>query len=685
MGGGHGVRVVGVDAGGTFTDTVVIDERGQIAVGKALSTPEAPERGVIASLRAAATSVDLDLGALLTGTAALAHGTTVGLNALLTGAGARVGLVTTAGFESTLPMARANKLHGLSSDDLRVPSCWVKPPLLVPRRRIVGVRERIDRDGGVITPPDDADIDTAVARLLDDGVDSVAVTLLWSPVNPAHERRVAERIHAVAPHVHVSISSDLAARVGEYERTTTTVIDAYVAPLMSHYLERLDEALRAEGFAGQLLMMRMGGGVQSLELARRQPVTTLQSGPIGGVGAARELVRDTPDVVTADVGGTSFDVGLVIGGQVQFAARPTISRLPLAMPVVDVTSIGVGGGSIAWVDEALGVLRVGPRSAGADPGPACYGRGGTEPTLTDAAVVLGYVAHLGGRFTLDATAARNVIEPLATRLGLSIAEVADGIVTVAAEQMRQLVRRVVVERGYDPGDFVLCAFGGAGGQYVARYARELGVAGVVIPRLAPEFSALGAATGDLRTSAERDLAPGSPEDRVAAAADLLDELERTARAQSGLPGEMEVERTVALRYFRQTTRIDVPLTTPTLTLDALPALRDEFHRRYEAVVGPGTSRPDTPLELVAARVQVSAGGRPAGRLATSGTNAMLGQRPIIFDGAARDVPVYDWDTLAAGWRTAGPTVVESPRTAVVVPPGAAVRADDDANLWLEWT
>jgi len=683
------VQVIGVDAGGTFTDTVVIAGDGSVAVGKALSVPAAPERGVIDSLRAAADARGESLADLLGATDSLAHGTTVGLNALLTGNGAKVGLLTTAGFESTLPMARANKVHGLSSEQLRIPSQWAKPNLLVPRQRIVGLPERIDRDGNVLTALHADDVDAAAQRLLDAGATSFAVALLWSPANPTHEQLVAERLRAIAPGHHVSVSSELAPRIGEYERTTTVAVDAFVAPLVADYLGRLQTSLAAEGFTGQLLIMRMGGGVQSVDTARRMPVTTLQSGPIGGVIAAQQMgVRyGHRNVVTSDVGGTSFDVGLVINGEVQFARQPRVERQPLAVPVVDVTSIGIGGGSIAWIDEALGVLRVGPQSAGADPGPACYGRGGVQPTLTDAAVALGHVARLGSQFELDIDAARRAVDSVAEPLGLTTIAAAEGIVAIAAEQMRQLIRRSVLERGHDPADFVLSAFGGAGAQYVARYAAELGVADVVVPRLAAEFSAFGAATCELRSSAERDVPPGPPEERIEALNALFAELVVLARQQLGSAAvdahDHVTKRTVAMRYFRQTTRIELPVGLEPLKSGDLPALRDEFHLRYEAVVGPGTSRPETPVEVVAAAVHVSGGALAAAPHGEFGSgNPTIITRRAVFDGTEQDTPVFDWETLPAGWTTSGPAIVESPRTTFVLPPGHSARIDDDGNIWM---
>src|SRR6185437_4786965 len=425
------MQLIGVDAGGTFTDTVVAAADGRLGVGKALSTPGHLEDGVLASVAAAATDLGTTVADLLAGTDVFAHGTTAGLNALLTGTGGRVGLLTTAGFESTLAIAKANKVLGLTEDDLERPTRWDKPPLLVPRRRTRGVGGRIDATGAELEPIDLAGARAAVDDLAAAGVDSVAISLLWSVANPVHEEALAEVVAGRLPGVHLSVSNRLVPRIGEYERTSTVVVDAYVGPLVADYLRRLEDRLTEAGFSGLFAVMRMGGGVLPGVLARRMPVHTLHSGPVGGVGGAAKAgaALGQPNVITTDVGGTSFDVGLVVDGQVLYSPRPMIERQALAIPVVDVTSIGTGGGSIAWFDPALGVLRVGPDSAGAAPGPACYGRGGTRPTVTDAAAVLGYVHRLGASLVLDRDAARRAISTgVAEPLGLSVEEAADGVV-----------------------------------------------------------------------------------------------------------------------------------------------------------------------------------------------------------------------------------------------------------------
>jgi N-methylhydantoinase A len=681
------MQIIGVDTGGTFTDTVVTSQRGTVALGKALSTPHAVEVGVLDSLRDAAASSGQSLRDLLHATSVLAHGTTVGLNALLTRRGANVGLITTAGFESTFAIAKANKILGLDERDLRTPVRWDKPSTIVARRCVAGVRERIDRYGDVVEPLVEADVPAAVDRLRALGVDSIAVCLLWSVANPAHEYRVADLVRAHTPEVRVAVSCELAPRLGEYERMSTAALDAYVGPLMAGYLDRLDAQLRAEGFAGELLVMRMDGSVQPAALVGRAPVAALQSGPVAGVAAARLLGARLghADVITADVGGTSFDVGLVVDGEVRHLPRPMIDRHPVALPVVDVTSIGTGGGSIVSLDERLGSLRVGPDSAGADPGPACYARGGTRPTVTDAAAVLGYVTHLSGDLALDVDAARRALaDAIATPLGLSVEEAAEGVVTVACEQMHDLVRRMTVQRGHDPRRFALYVFGGAGPQYAGRFARDLGVATVVVPALASELSAFGAAASELRVSVSRDLPPTPLGDAVDAVNALLHELERTARTQ--LRGDdLVVRRAVGVRYLRQLNLVDVPVDGDAISTTSVPALVADFRGRYERLVGTGTSNAEAPVEVVRVTVSLASPSpdvRPAHPPAGACVAGPSSSRRAWFGGRWRDCPVHAWAALAPGAVVPGPAFIESAQTTVVVPDDLCAEIDDLGNVHL---
>ncbi|WP_269932993.1 hydantoinase/oxoprolinase family protein [Aminobacter sp. HY435] len=684
------MQIVGIDTGGTFTDTVILTADGRTGVGKALTTHGCLMDGVLASLTVAARTLGKSLRDVLATTDVLSHGTTVGLNALLTGAGAKVGLLVTAGFESTLPMARSNKVHGLPDEDSINALKWRKPDLLVSRRRIVGVRERIDVDGNIVIPLDEDQARQAIGKLVALGVEAIGIALMWSPVNGSHERRLAELVAEEAPGLHVTLSGDLAPRIGEYERTATVAMNAYIAPLVGNYLTSLEAALCEQGFDGLFLIVTMGGGVRRARSLRDAPVHLLQSGPVGGIMAAQQVGARLghADVLATDVGGTSFDVGLVIGGTLPSASRPRIDRHSLAVPVIDLASIGTGGGSIAYVDSELGVLRVGPQSAGSTPGPACYGRGGTQPTVTDAAVVLGYLDRLGGALSLDGQAARAAMVPLAERLGLAIEATAEGILKVANAQMADLVRRASVQRGHDPRNFVLYAYGGAAPQHVGRYAADIGVKGIVVPRLAPEFSAWGAASGDMRTSYELELPSRPLRDFLDMEIPAFGQLEQRARnefgglAGAGLNGAIDVKRKVGLKFSRQLHRIDIEVPGARLSRDDIVSAEAAFRARYEQIVGRGSAYADSAIELAAlvveARMPLEL---PAAAAAENrGQPRPVRHRRAWFSGDSHETPVFLWDALGTGAGIAGPAFVESEQTTAVIYPGQTATVDADGNL-----
>lgn len=677
--------LIGTDTGGTFTDTVIVAGDGSTWAGKALTTHGRLMNGVLDSIGRAAESMGLSRAELLRGATLLSHGTTVGLNALLTGSGARVGLLTTAGFEATLPIARSNKTHGLSDEELTDALRWRKPDLLVPRRRISGIVERIDAAGTVVVPLDEPAARAVIHDLLGQGIEALAIALLWSPVNPVHERRLADIAAEEAPGLPITLSSEVAPKIGEYERTVTAVLNAYVAPLVADYLQTLEAAIREEGFAGRFLVMTMGGGVRLASAIAQAPVHLLQSGPVGGVTAARGLGQRLghAQIIATDVGGTSFDVSLVVDGELPRAHRPRIERHGLAVPVIDIASIGTGGGSIAHVDEALGALRVGPESAGSIPGPACYGRGGTRPTLTDAAVVLGHVDRLGGAIALNKAAAREAVKTVADQLGLGVETAAEGIVAVACAQMADLVRRATVQRGHDPRRFMLYGYGGAAPQYVGRYAADLGVLGVVIPKLGPAFSAWGAVCSDLTVQRERDLPPRPFRLPLDDALAVLAELEQEALDEfSGMDGTPSVERRVGLRFTRQIHRIEVAIPPGPLDEAAIAAAEADFRTRYERIVGRGASGSASGIELVSvsAEARIPAPAQEAPRHADAGTSVTAGTRRAWFGGTECDVPVHALARLAPGRIVAGPAFLESEQTTVVVHPGMQIELSVDGDV-----
>ncbi len=656
------------DVGGTFTDLVAVAD-GTVHVEKVASTPDAPERAVTEGLDAVADRVPpAEVGYF-------AHGTTVATNAVLEGEFAETALVTTAGFRDVLEIGRQDRpdiydLHG------------EKPAPVVPRDRRYEVEERLDERGQVLVPLDE----DAVAALADDiEVDSVAVALLFAFENSAHERAVGDAL-ADAGVDSVSLSSDVLPEIREYERTLATALNAAIRPVMDAYLGRLAADLEEAGVDVPLRVMGSDGGVIDADVARERPVETLLSGPAAGVrGAAHVAGRlGREDLVTMDMGGTSCDVALVTGGDPLVSTDVEVGDYPVAVPTVDVHTVGSGGGSIARLDDG-GALRVGPESAGADPGPVCYGRGGTEPTVTDAHAVLGridptaFVGDVGG--AADAT--RAAFDDLGDRLGVDAREAAGGVLRVANATTARALRVVSVERGYDPREFALVAFGGAGPLHAADVAADVGVPEVLVPRAAGVLSAVGLLVSDVTHEAARsmvrpwaDLEPADLEAQFRAF-----EREGADRTPPDLP--VEHDRFLDGRYDGQSFDLPVPAPAP-LDEAALDAVADRFHERHRERYG--HAAPDEPLELVAVRVRTRGVVEPPTLAppAASGDvdDAIRETRTVRFD-ADRETPIYDRTRLPTGADVDGPAVVEGPDTTAVVRPDDALTVADDGTLRIE--
>ncbi|NUT55239.1 MAG: hydantoinase/oxoprolinase family protein, partial [Thermoleophilia bacterium] len=459
---------IGVDVGGTFTDCVCITPAGEPITAKVPTTPSDPSDGVVEGVAALAAKVGLPVGEFLAQTHRFVHGTTVGTNALVERRGTDTAILTSRGHEDTLVVGKVyQKRAGLSEREMvHMSHLDLADPPLVERERVWGVAERVDYKGSVVCPLQEDEVRRAGEEIVAAGIRSVAVCFLWSFLAPDHERRAAEILREVDPDLFVVCSHAVAPVLGEYERLVTTVLSAYLGPPIDAYLRRLEDRLREDGFGHSLLVMQASGGLAPASEARLNPVTVLDSGPVGGILGAVYLggVAERERLICTDVGGTTFDVGLVDGGRAIVENAPIVDKYQFRTTKVQVTSIGSGGGSVAWVDET-GVLKVGPRSAGADPGPACYGRGGTEATVTDADLVLGYLdpdAFLGGEMQLDRAAAEAALDRVAEQLGVTRMEAADGIRRILDSQMADLVRRTTIERGYDPREFTLLAYGGMG-------------------------------------------------------------------------------------------------------------------------------------------------------------------------------------------------------------------------------
>ena len=695
---------VATDVGGTFVDTVVVRDDGELFLGKA----SAPEGAMLASVGSAAVQANTTADDILSRARLFVNGTTVATNAMIERSGSVVGLLTTAGFEDTLIIGRVKaRTAGLDEFEITNYQKATRPEPLAPVILCRGVKERIDYSGRVLLELDDDDVIRRLEELVESGAQTIAVSLLWSFRNPVHEQRIRELIAERYPDMYVTLSSRLVPVIREYERTNTTVVNSYLGPVVSRYVDGLQATIRDAGYDRQLLVMQSIGGLAAASDLVNTPVTALQSGPVGGIVAAEKLGQDLGErnLITADMGGTSFDVGLVVDGVPQTHASTVVERNILFVPTVDVASIGAGGGSLAWLDE-LNALHVGPRSAGADPGPACYGLGGTAPTVTDADVVLGYISpdyFAGGAMELHPELAAEAIQKeIAGPLGMSVEEAAEGIYRIVNAHMAHLIRKVSVERGFDPRDFVLVNFGGCGPTHCTGYGPEIGTRSLIVPRAASVFSAYGIAQSDIRTYVAGSIAPMTyispegelPEPAIADINHLFDAMSREAGEaleRQDLGGDVRIRevRNLEMRYKGQTNELTIPLESEgPLTKDAVAWLVKEFVARYEMLYGRGSSSSLSPVELMSARLDVIA--EPPVRFAAlpeeeEGPDPSAGQvdeRPIYwseFDGYA-PTPVYRGSKLVPGNRIEGPAIIEAFGTTIPLRPDQRLRVDPLSNF-----
>lgn len=698
---------VAVDIGGTFTDCVVVDEDGSRSISKALTTHDALSDGVLAAVETNAEQLGLTVEGLLGETTLFVHGTTVGTNALLTRTGARPGLITTHGHEDALIIGKVfAKRAGLSEREIVHASRLDKPkPPIVSPQRIIGVSERIDVDGDVVIALDEAEAVAAIESLVADEVDAVAVSFLWSFVNPAHERRMGELLAEHAPGVFVTLSSDIAPVLGEYERTVTAVLNAYVGPKVAGYLDDLEARLGERGLDRPLLVMQSSGGLTSVADARQSPIVTLDSGPTGGILGSAYLSRlyDEPNVICTDVGGTSFETGLILRGEVPLEPEPIIAQYSFRVPKIGVRSIGAGGGSIAWLDEG-GLLRVGPQSAGSAPGPACYDRGGTQPTVTDADLVLGYLNpdnFLGGRMPLDLDKAREALRLIGRQMGAEPEEVAMGIFRIINSHMADLIRRSTIEQGHDSRDSILVAYGGAGPTHAVFYGRDIGAKATLVLADSSVFSALGMLTCDMTHTSQISQPLSSPfsDDDFATITGHFRGLEQRVMDQfesEGVdPSSVSLRRTVTVRYKNQVHHLEVDVPREDLSAGdgALTAADGErieasFAERYQRQYGEASLLAGGAVEFESYRVTGTHAMEPAKFVALESADedpsaAHRGERRMVFDESdVTSAAVFDGSRLVAGNHVVGPAVVERMGDSVVVPPGYQAVVDQYLTLVL---
>jgi N-methylhydantoinase A len=675
---------IGVDVGGTFIDLAVVDSTGKTQVYKSLSNPRDLAGAVLAGLEVVARHEKLVLSQLLKQTEIIIHGSTVTTNALLTKSGAKTALFTTAGFRDVLNMRRGMRQN--LYDPKQSP-----PDPLIPRHMIYPVEERIDCEGAEVMPVNDDSLNNALNRLATADVESVAVAFLFSFFNSAHEEYVGGKLRKANPQIHVSLSSEVLPEVRLYERISTTAVNAYVTPVLARYLESLEARLQETGFAGKLLIMQSNGGVMGADMGKQFGVRSILSGPAAGpvAGIRYANLYGISNVITIDMGGTSFDVCLVKDGDIEITKELEIAGYRIALPLVAVHTIGAGGGSIVKIDSR-GLLQVGPESAGASPGPVCYGSGGREPTVTDADLVVGYLEpnrFWGGRLRLNVEAAQETFrQQIAEPLGMDVARAAYGAYQVVNANMVDAIREVSVRRGHDPRQFLLVAAGGAGPIHASAIARELDIPLMLVPRDASVMCAVGQLLSDLRHDFVRsyltpvDKLDPRPVNRLYT--EMKTKAVETLLSQ-GIPRAKIVLALAAdARYIGQFNEVEVPLKFDELTVEGIKELVNDFHARHEALNG--YRMQTAPVEIVNLRV-VGKGivDKPETMRAASQkadfSAELTGHRKAFFEDNFMEVPVYDALRLSAGVTLRGPVIVEQETTTVIVQPGYKLTCDDFGN------
>lgn len=696
--------VVGIDIGGTCTDCVVVDEQGRVALGKAFSTPPDFSAGIINSLEVAARALGTDGTALLCSTTLFLHSTTVAENAVVDGTMAKAGLITTQGFEATLFQTRGGygRWSGYTEDEKRNPIYTDKLPPIVPNALVRGLKERTDAYGNVMVAISKTDIERAVKELLQDGVESLGVSLLWSFTNPETELEVKEVIRQLDPRVFVTLSHDIAPVVGEYERTSTVALNSRLGPVVVHYLDNLRARLKERNFAGNVLVAQAYGGLLPLDKASERPVGMIESGPVSGLVGSKHLGDRIgfKNIIAADMGGTTFKVGVVREGLIEYQRESMVLRYHYALPKMDVVSLGLAGGSIISVDSRTGVPQIGPRSAGSRPGPVCYDHGGDEPTLTDVDAILGFLNSsyfLGGRESLDIEKARRIFrERVAQPLGMSEIDAAAQMYRLTNSMIYDLLHKVTIQRGLDPRKFAIFSFGGTAGMHVAEYANELGVSHIVIPHSASVHGAYGLVASNIVHEDQITSPMRYPPDlaRLNATFDQLRERVTLLLTGDGFrESDISVQRSIDMRYRRQ---VHI-LTTPVPSDEPIGvALLDRtvrlFEQLYEEKYGRDSAFREAGIELVSFRLRGTGTVRKPEfsgmELAGNDISAALVEtRPawVHRDAAMREVPGYSFDRLQPGNEVQGPAIVWTPITTVVLRPDQLARVDEFKNLVIRRT
>jgi N-methylhydantoinase A len=669
---------LGIDAGGTFTDFVVADRRsGQVKLFKALSTPSDPTKAIENGLKLIAEDFGVSASDIVSNCDLCINGTTVGLNALITHRGGKTGLICTAGHEDSIEIRNGHKEDGFRYDPE-----YPAATMLVPRYLRKGVRERVISDGSIRTAMDEADVRAACELFKQEGVETVAISFVWSVLNTKHERRAAEIVREMMPHAILTIGSALYPQIREYTRTSTAVVNAYLAPVLRKYVHAVDAYFKSLGAKQPVRYFQSNGGLAIGTVMTDRSVYAINSGPASAPQAG--LYVSAPfkkkNVITVDMGGTSFDITLTKDGQTNLNKNIDFLRYRIGVPMIQVETLGAGGGSIGWIDS-LGILQVGPQSAGSEPGPACYGTGGTEPTTSDANLVLGYLnpeGLLGGKLPLDLDKARQAVKKVADLMGMSVERAAYGMYTIVNNNMVNGIRRVSVERGYDPRDFVLVGAGGATAAHICALAREMGINTIILPKLASGLCAFGQIISDVKYN----YMATSPArlDNAAACKKLnalFDDVEvqgiKHLEADGFAKKDIAIKRSMDMRYVGQVHECTVDIGTFEINEKSIGKVKDAFHKRHEELYT--YSERHNAVEVV--NIESTVFGRIAKprlpKLARGGTSraALKGYRKAIFEvsGKATKTPIYDGGKLGAGAKIAGPAIIEEVTTTIVIEPG----------------
>jgi N-methylhydantoinase A len=678
--------LVATDVGGTCTDTIVFATGEPVQLGKTLSTPPDFSTGVMDSISSASKAMGISLNDLLTQTSLFMHGSTVVDNTILTRDGARTGLITTRGFEDTVLTTRGayGRWGGLSEDRVKHPVRTERAPPLVDPDCVVGVAERTDYKGAILQELDELATEAAIRFLLSNkGVEALAVSFLWSFYNPENERKVRRLIERIEPEVYCTLSSEIAPIPGEYERSSTTVINAYAGRITSNYLHSLQNLLQKAGYRGPVMVMQGYGGLLPAQQAANRSIGMLECGPAAGVIGSRVLgeMLGQSDVIATDMGGTTFKVSVIQNGEIEYAREPMVDRFHYMQPKIEVVSIGSGGGSIVWLEEGTKVPRVGPRSAGAKPGPVCYGLGGTEPTLTDVFMLIGYMdpnIFLGGTMRLDPANARRAFEDkIAHPLGMSVEEAAFGIYRVATAQISDLIHEITVERGLDPRDFVLHAFGGSCGIVAGMFGAELNVKRMVIPYTASVNCAFGLVSADIvhEYSLTKTMpVPSPPEEINKIYAPMLERAKAQLKDEGFSGDKVKFEWSIDLRYSRQVHEVTT-LVRGRMPVDeaSLAQLVSDFEAQYERKYGKGSAFREAGMEMTMFRL--TAHGlidrpqlEPLPHTGSDSSHAKIGRRSIFVDArnGMAEADIYDFSKLSPGNIVTGPAVIHTPITTIVL-------------------